>query len=306
MRGSKRFFFEKNKQKTFCPVAGGNVRDRSCTGAVASTANRAKVFWSFFSKKDCLLPLLICSALLTACSDDTPPVVQTLAPLQYGYLSKLRLNVGAIQVQDHSLPVGPQDVASSAPVIPAQALAQMARDRLFAAGTEGEADFVIDQASIIRGPGGGLSGRLSVHIDLLNTAGTRGFAEANVERQYVPGSEAENGTLGLYNLTKQMMDAMNVELEFQVRRSLASWLVTPGSVPAAVVAQPLDSTGTPPPVPAPPPLPPAAPQDQAVSPVPAAPDQDGYVDPAAPPPPVQMSPPPGFLQAPPAALPPVQ
>ena len=203
--------------------------------------------------------------------------------------------------------MSPQDVATSAPVIPAQALQQMARDRLFAAGTQGQANFVIDQASIIRGPGGGLAGRLAVHLDLVGGDGaSHGFAAAEVSRQYVPGSDPEPGAASLYTLTRQMMDAMNVELEFQMRRSLGAWLVAPGSAPAPVVAQPLDVPGAPPVVPPPPALPPAAPQDQAVTPVPPAPDQDGYVDPVAPPPPQQMSPPPGFLRVPEAALPPAQ
>ncbi len=293
---SKAFFFEKKKQKTF---------DSAVARRFSSRREGAKVFWSFFSKKDCLLPVLLVCLLVTACADDTPAIQQTFAPLQYGYLSKLRLNVGSIQVQDRSLPVSPQDVASSSPVIPAQALQQMAHDRLFAAGTQGQANFVIDQASIVRGPGGGLSGRLAIHLDLIGEGGVRsGFAEAEVSRQYVPGSDPENGTAALYTLTRQMMDAMNVELEFQIRRSLGAWLVTPGSVPAPVVAQPLDVPGTPPPVPAPPPLPPAAPEGQALTPVPAAPDENGYVDPAAPAPPQQMSPQPGYLHLP--SLPPAQ
>ncbi len=245
--------------------------------------------------------------LLAACTDSAP-TTQVLPPLQYGYLSKLRLSVGTIQVEDRSLPVSPQDIASSSPVIPAQALQQLARDRLFAAGTQGTADFVIDQASIVRSPGGGLAGRLAVHLSLTADGGTRtGFAEADVSRQYVPGSDPENGTAALYAFTKQMMDAMNVELEFQIRRSLGAWLVAPGDAPAPVAAQPLDGPSAPlAPVPPPPPLPPAASQDQALTPVPAAPDQSGYVDPAEPPPPQQMSPPPGFLQAPSSALPPAQ
>ncbi len=252
-----------------------------------------------------MLALFLVALLTAGCADDTPQTPQTFAPLQYGYLTKLRLNVGTIQVQDRSLPVSPQDIASSSPVIPAQALQQMAHDRLFAAGTQGQATFVIDQASIIRGPGGGLSGRLAVHLDLVDDHGARsGLAAAQVARQYVPGSDPENGTAALYNLTRQMMDAMNVELEFQIRQSLGAWLVTPGSAPAPVVAQPLDVPGTPPPVPAPPPLPPAAPDGQAQTPVPPAPDENGYVDPVAPAPPQQMSPPPGFLHLP--SLPPAQ
>ena len=65
-------------------------------------------------------------------SDAPPPVAQSFSALHYDYLPKLRLNVATIEVIDRSLPVAPQDVASSSPAVPAQALAQMARDRLFA------------------------------------------------------------------------------------------------------------------------------------------------------------------------------
>ena len=236
----------------------------------------------------------LCAAALAGCGGDEPPVVRSFPALHYDYLPKLRLNVGQVEVADHSLPVSPQDVASSSPVVPAQALAQMARDRLFAAGNTGTASFVIDQASIVRDPSGALDGQLAVHLDIATPDGAHtGYAEARVARQHTPGSDPEDGSANLYNLTRQMMDAMNVELEYQVRRSLKPFLVSGAGVPAPVAAQPLDNAGVPPPVPAPPPLPPAVPDSPPV----AAP-ADGYQDPAAPPPPQQMSPPPGYLQPP--------
>jgi hypothetical protein len=54
MRESKYFFFEKKKQKTFIQWLSERVDIISSALFVAST-KRAKVFWSFFSKKDCLL-----------------------------------------------------------------------------------------------------------------------------------------------------------------------------------------------------------------------------------------------------------
>ncbi len=66
--GSKAFFFEKKKQKAFapdaCPTACAPCADitarRNTAGLRASGGT--KVFWSFFSKKDCLL-LLTCLVL---------------------------------------------------------------------------------------------------------------------------------------------------------------------------------------------------------------------------------------------------
>ncbi len=52
--GSKAFFFEKKKQKTFAPDACTDQRVNSTPETAAPAASGAKVFWSFFSKKDCL------------------------------------------------------------------------------------------------------------------------------------------------------------------------------------------------------------------------------------------------------------
>jgi hypothetical protein len=248
--------------------------------------------------------LLLLGALLTlaGCADEAAAPVINFVPLQYSYLPKLRLNVGTVEVADHSAPVGPQDVASSSPAVPAAVLAQMARDRLFPAGTSGRADFVIDQASLVRDPNGALSGHMAVHLDILSADGARaGFAAADVSRQHVPGSEPEDGSANLYLLTKQMMADMNVELEYQIKRSLSAYLVAAGSAPAPVMAQPLQAPGVVQAVPPPPPLPPGAPDAEPSAQAPDGLAQDGYQDPAAPPPQQQMSPPPGFLQLPPGA-----
>ena len=43
----------------------------------------------------------------------------------------------------------------------------------------------------------------------------------------------------LYDMTKSLMDRMNVEFEYQVRRSLGGWLLPGGAPPAPVQQQPL-------------------------------------------------------------------
>jgi hypothetical protein len=43
----------------------------------------------------------------------------------------------------------------------------------------------------------------------------------------------------LYDMTKDMMDTMNVEFEFQLRRSLGNWLLPEGAPQAPVQQQPL-------------------------------------------------------------------
>src|SRR5690348_12789620 len=87
---------------------------------------------------------------LVSCSSE-PPLRQDFPPLRYDYLTKLQLNVASIAVSPPP-PPGPLDALDPAP--PAQALVQMAQDRLAAGGSLGRAVFVIDQATIARIPDG--------------------------------------------------------------------------------------------------------------------------------------------------------
>ncbi len=223
--------------------------------------------------------LLACFLALTACGGDEAPPAENYTPLHYEYLRVLRLNVASIDVIDHSAAPGPGDVTAQDPVSPDQVFSQMARDRLFAAGTTGRAVFTVEAANIAQGDGGALNGVLAGHLAVFNDAGTQmAYAEARVSRQHVPGSEPENLRNNLYDMTRQMMDDMNVELEYQIRRSMRSWLVSNTAVPAPVIAVPLA-----------PATPAAPPPEQAAPPVYQSPD---------PSPPIQMSPPPGFLQPP--------
>jgi hypothetical protein len=244
-----------------------------------------------------LIAALALPLTLAACGDDesVAPAPETWAPLHYEYLNKLRLNVGTIEVQDHSAPQGDNDVSAQSPVPPAQATAQLARDRLFAAGLTGTAVFVIDQANIMRNSDGVLTGSVAVHIDVTGPNGATARAEMHVGRQHIPGSDPENLRNVLYDMTRKMMDDLNVELEYQVRRTMSAYLVANDAVPSKVESAPLMGAGPLTVAPLPPPpsgmeLPPATPAPEQV------PGEDG-----APPP--EMSPPPGFLQAPPGSQP---
>ena len=275
--------------------------------------------------------------LLAGCGGDTKPV-PVFKPFSYGYLTPLRLNVGQIRIEDHVPPAtGPADLAPTAPVSPDDALRQMAQDRLVAAGSSGTAVLTIDQASITGQAGSALDGTLAVHLDIVsNTGGHTGYAEAHVSREFVPGSGTDNDGLKsqLYGLTSQMMQDMNVEFEFQLRRTLGDWMLdasgapVSGSVEQQPLAGPDGAPASPPPpagadatgagaqapasVGAPVQLAPpatAVPSDavpvQAAPPAAGAPDA-GAAAPAAADPgtgPLPLSPPPGVLQAPPGATP---
>ncbi|GBQ88244.1 hypothetical protein [Asaia krungthepensis] len=170
------------------------------------------------------------SPLLTACGDSEP---QSFAPLDYSYLSKMHLNVAHIEVVDTSPPgSAPGDISAKAPTPPQQALEQMARDRLIAAGSEGSGTFTITKASILHAPGGTLLGELEAHVDLSAPSGGRaGYASAHITRSLNPGDKDPESRAVLYDLTTQMMQDMNVELEFQIKKSLHDWLVDASGAP---------------------------------------------------------------------------
>ena len=179
--------------------------------------------------------LLLLPILAAGCGDDGPARTG-FAPLTFGYLTPLRLNVAAIE-EAPPPPPGPLDDINPAP--PAQALIRMAQDRLGAGGSLGRAVFVIDDATITR-TGSVLNGTLAVHLDVLTSDGTRaGFAEARVSRR----AEGVGSDLpaALHDMTAQMMQDMNVEFEFQVRQSLREWLqeATTAPPPPTVEQQPL-------------------------------------------------------------------
>jgi hypothetical protein len=159
-------------------------------------------------------------------------------PLHYGHLTPLRLNVAALQIEQRYVPSGvAPDVSQLDPMPPVQALRNMAADRLQAFGSSGKAVFVIQEASLIRQRDTILGG-FGVQLDIYTSANVRaGFAESRVSRTYT--GDLDDLPSKLYDLTKEMMDAMNVEFEFQIRRSLRAWLLPEGAAQTPVEQQPL-------------------------------------------------------------------
>ena len=171
-------------------------------------------------------------------------------PLDYSYLPPLRLNVAHIAIEQRFMASGqPPSVNQYDPVSPTAALRRMAEERLKPYGTAGKAVFVIDDASLVQN-GQTITGTFAVRLEIYTSADTRaGFAEASVSQQRVGEVHDLAGTL--YRLTRKLMDRMNVELEYQIRRSLGEWLVTPGAPPAPVQAAPLTPSGAAPAAPSP-------------------------------------------------------
>jgi len=184
-----------------------------------------------------LLPLASCAV------EEVPAPVYP--PLDYGYLAPLRLNVARIEIDDSwTPPGGVQDLSALSPVQPIDALRRTLRERLVAGGNAGRALATIEDAAIVQGYGG-LAGHFAVRLDIFTSGDTpAAYAEATVARTLgVPAAGPDTLASALYTLTRQMMDDMNIELEFQVRRSLRDWLrdsnPSPSVVPAPVQQQPL-------------------------------------------------------------------
>ena len=176
------------------------------------------------------LPVLAVLLPLAACVDDGPPPVFT--PPSYSFLTPLRLNVASVDYAELP-PAGPLDPMS--PLPPGPALQRMAQDRLGVGGSSGRALVTIEDARVTQ-DGDALDGAMAIRLDIITVDGTRaGFAEARVARRQT--GVGRNIRAGLYAITKQMLDDMNVEFEFQLRRSLRDYLQTTTIDPASAPVQ---------------------------------------------------------------------
>jgi len=178
-----------------------------------------------------LLPLA-----LAACGEEEEPAFE---PLHYNYLPPIQLNVAAIAIEQRFVPSGvPPDVSDQDPTPPVEALKTMANDRLQAFGTANKAVFAVLDASLMREEDA-VVGSMAVSLTILDDRGTQlGFAEARIQSRHT--GELDHIRRVLYEMTKTMMNDMNVEFEYQIRHNLKDWL-TSSAAPAAPVEQaPLD------------------------------------------------------------------
>jgi hypothetical protein len=174
------------------------------------------------------VPLLL--PLVLAACDSGPPTRTDFPPLAYDYLSKIKLAVATVDIDDdfdRRATTEGQHVEASAPVRPADALKRMAQDRLLPAGSTGHAVFVIEDASLLR-TASGFEGSMAVRLDVSTSDGQQsGFAEAKVSRTYGTDDTSEAGTrAALYTMVKLMMSDMNVEFEYWVKHKLRDYVQT--------------------------------------------------------------------------------
>lgn len=162
-----------------------------------------------------------------------PPPEPPLQPIGYGYLTPLPLRVGVLRIDAADPPPPPGDIGATLAPTPAEAVRIMARDRLSAVGTAGEAVFRVTRAGLVR-RGDGLTCQLACRLEVTGAEeGEQGFVEA-AARAAVSGSEASRPQAAA-RLLRRAMDGLNVELEFQVKRNLRAWLVPAapgGALPA--------------------------------------------------------------------------
>jgi hypothetical protein len=232
-----------------------------------------------------LLPLV-----LAACGGGEEE--QAFEPLRFNYLPPIQLNVAKIDIEQRFVPAGvPPDVSGEDPVPPVAALRAMAADRLQAFGTANRAVFAILDASMMR-TGDVIRGTFAVSLTIVDDSGAQlGFAEARAEARH--SGPADHLRAVLYDMTKSMMNDMNIEFEYQIHRSLKSWLTSAAAPDTPVEQAPLDGSQ-----PAPTPRAPGT-----MQPLPgtqAAPGPAAVPDPLpAPIPPETPAYPPNYLQAPP-------
>lgn len=183
--------------------------------------------------------VLLMPVWLAGCGGDAP-LRTSFPPLRSDYLTPLALNVATVDYAGLP-PPGPLDDINPAP--PGPALLQLARDRLSAAGASGRALVTVTDATVARG-GDTLAGSMGLRVDVSGADGSSaGFAEAKVTRRLVGVGPDLRGAL--YDVTKQMLDDMNVELEYQLKQNLRDYLQVPQTAPAPAPVQQQD-LGAPP------------------------------------------------------------
>jgi hypothetical protein len=184
-----------------------------------------------------LLPLLA-----TACGGRSDAVPPPLGPLGFRHLTPLPLNVAVLEFAQVPPRTFPGDIGAEISPSPAEAVRIMARDRLSAAGTAGQAVFTVTTASLVRDRSS-LTCLLGCRLEILDAAGNRlGFAEAEVRRSMTGPDATRPRAADL--LLRRAMDDLNVEFEFQLRRNLRDWLATaaPGTGDEAVSREDLPET----------------------------------------------------------------
>ena len=171
---------------------------------------------------------------LTAC--ETPPPRPTFADIHFTERPPMRIDAAAVDIERQFRPtLRPPNVEHLFPVSPERAMENWARDRLQATGTSRRVRVRIVDASVreVELPRtGGVRGafttdqaqRYDATVEMsVDIMGERGFAERSVtakaaRSRSVPENITPNDReLAWYQLTKELMADLDVELERQIR-----------------------------------------------------------------------------------------
>jgi len=229
------------------------------------------------------------AALLAGCASSPPPPPQVFAPLTYDYLPPIVLTVSNVTFQNNYVPdPSAATLIGQDPSSPADTVMAMAQHRLVANGTPGNATFTLETASI-EPVGDNYVGTISVQLNVVSADGRKtGYTEASVSvTQTAPDSDATPNQVQavLYSMTKQMMDQLNVQLQYHIQHDMGSWVsyatdtatpalnsgsVANGGIQAAPLPAP-GATAAPSPGAAAPPQPPVAAPPATLAPVPLPP-----------------------------------
>ncbi|HYP62283.1 MAG TPA: hypothetical protein VEQ16_00260 [Acidocella sp.] len=207
-----------------------------------------------------LLPALA----LAGCSSSPP--AQNFAPLDYSYLRPIIFKVTTLNVVNNYTPgTDEQPLIASNPAPPAATLMAMLQNRMQPSGQPGSGTITVQQASITEA-GGNLSGQMTVDLNLTSADGhSTGFAEASVSRsETAPNDDPTSPDMkaALYQMTKDLMTAINVELPYQIAHNIPNWVswtspagaagglpaagggAAPGTIQSSPLGAPGAATGT--------------------------------------------------------------
>lgn len=168
-----------------------------------------------------LLPVLA----LAGCGSSTPP--PSFAPLDYSYLRPITFKVATLDVVNNYTPSpGEAPLIAANPAPPADTLMAMLKARMQPSGQPGSGTITVQTASITQS-GGNLNGQMVVDINLTGPNNATGFAEASVSRSVAaPDGDPNSPDMqaALYQMSKDLMTAINVQLPYQIAHNIPSWV----------------------------------------------------------------------------------
>ncbi len=180
---------------------------------------------------------------LASCGGGEKPVFE---PLDYDYLTKIKLDAGELEIDDGWVPRGSaRHVEYLAPSRPIKTLRKMADQRLVTGSMTGRAVLTITDASLILNRGR-FEGSFAMRLELFSAEGTsRGTADARVQGARAAKDDEDEDAIriDLDALVRKMMDDLNVEFQFQVQRAFKDALQstdTAAPAPASVESQDLN------------------------------------------------------------------